>query len=105
MVELEKPGFDTAAFLATPASGEESSNWRQRKPSFRREIPRTRFFIFRRAAQKSQLFPQPGRKLPSHFCPQVILWEKRRLRRCLDCVWPQPLPLPPALLSESAGKK
>jgi CRP/FNR family cyclic AMP-dependent transcriptional regulator len=62
MVELEKPGFDTAAFLATPAWGEESSNWRQRMPSFRREIPRTRFFIFRKAAQRSQLFQPAGKE-------------------------------------------
>ena len=34
MVELEKPGFDTAAFQANVAWDEESSNWRHRFPSF-----------------------------------------------------------------------
>ena len=49
-------------FWRTPAWGEKSSYSRRRKPSFRREIPRTRFFIFSKAAQKLQLFPPAGKE-------------------------------------------
>ena len=41
----------------------------------------------------------------SRSWPLMTLWEKRHSRRCLGCVWPRPLPSPPAPLSESAGKK
>jgi hypothetical protein len=78
------------------ASAEESSNWRPRIPSSRREIAQTLYFIFRRAARKSQLYPQLGKKLPSRWSPQVILLEKRRLRQWLGCVWPRRPSLLPA---------
>ena len=52
MVELEKPGFDTAAFLASAGLGRTIIQLAPKEPSFRREIPRTRSFIFRKAVQK-----------------------------------------------------
>jgi len=54
MVELEKPLLMQPSSWRTQALGEESFNWRQRMPSLRREIPRTRFSIFRKAVQRSQ---------------------------------------------------
>src|ERR1035438_9513488 len=105
MVELQKPGFDTAAFLASAGLGRRIIRLAPQDAFFSRGIPQTRFFIFRKAAQKSPLFPPPGRKLPSRFSPPGTLWEKRRSRQWLGCVWPQPLQLPPAPLSESAVKR
>ncbi len=78
MIELEKPTFDAAAFLASAGLGRRIIHLAPKDAFFRREIQRTRFFIFRRVVQKSQSFPQPGRKLLSRWFPQVNLWERER---------------------------
>ena len=77
MVEPESPDSIPTPFLPTLASGEESSNLRPKTHSFRKEIPQTRSFTFRKAAQRSLLFQPAGRKLRSRSWPRVILWEKR----------------------------
>ncbi len=49
-------------FWRAPAWGEESSNWRPSRPSFRREIQRIRSSIFKRAGQESRSFRQAGKE-------------------------------------------
>ena len=73
MVDVEISKFDVAAFLASAGLGRSIVHLAPKDAFFSQGDPRTRFFIFRWAAQKSQLFPQPGRKLPSLFSLLVIL--------------------------------
>ena len=96
MLELEKPGFDTAAFLASAGLGRRIVQLAPMRPFLRKEARRIPSSTFKKAAQRSRLFPQPGRKPPSRFSLPVTLLEKRRSRQWLDRVWPRSLPLPPA---------
>jgi len=79
MVELEKPRFDVAASWRAQAWGEESSNWRQRKPSFAGRS-RGLCILSSKGPSKSHVVAQPEKKLPSRSFPQETLWAKRRSR-------------------------
>jgi hypothetical protein len=78
MVELEKPGFDVAAFLASAGLGRRIIQLAPKDTFFSQGDSADSVFIFRKAAQKSLLFPQPVKRRPSRFLPPVTLLEKRR---------------------------
>jgi len=105
MVEVEKHGFDTSAFLANAGLGRTIIQFARSDAFFSQGDSADSIFYLQKDAQKSQLFPRVGRKPSSHSWPLVTLWEKRHSRRCQGCAWLRPLPLPTARLSESAGER
>src|ERR1035438_8216773 len=96
MVEADKPRFDGAAFLASAGVGRRIIQLAPKDAFFRREIPRTRSSIFRRACQSHGCFCDREGSHYLRFFPPVTLWEKSRSRRLLGYVWQRPPPLPPA---------
>jgi CRP/FNR family transcriptional regulator, cyclic AMP receptor protein len=73
VVVFEKPGFDAAVFLANAGLGRRVIQFAPKEALFSQGDSADAFFIFRKAAQKSRLFPPVGRKLPSRWSPQATL--------------------------------
>ena len=105
MVELEKPRFDVAAFLASAGLGRRIVQFAPKEAFFSQGDPADSVFYLQKGRAKVTVVSLPGRKRPPRFSPQATLWEKKRSRRCLGYVWPRRLPLPPAPLSESVGER
>ena len=67
MVELEKPPFDAAAFLASTGLGRKIVQLAPKQNFFTQGDPAILSSICRRAAQKSLWFRKPARKPRSRF--------------------------------------
>src|SRR5450432_3860761 len=67
MVELEKPGFDTAAFLASAGLGRRIIQLAPKEAFFTQGDPADSVFYLQEGRAKVTVSPHPGKKLPSRF--------------------------------------
>jgi len=76
---FEKPGFDTALSLLAPEREKNHPPGAKRDLLFARRSSGLVFYLQKGRARVT-VVSHPGKKLPSRFSPQTILWEKRRSR-------------------------
>jgi len=103
MVELEKPGFDAAAFLAHAGLGRRIVQLPPRDTFFSQGDPADSIFYLQKGRAKVTVVSAAGKEATITLLADGDFVEKRRWRPRRDCVCPRPLPLPPAPLSKSAG--
>jgi hypothetical protein len=77
MIELKKIPFDAETFLANAGLGRRIVQMEAKQvSSFHREIPPTRFSIFRTAGRSSLFFPPAAKKRPLRFSPTATSSER-----------------------------
>jgi CRP-like cAMP-binding protein len=105
MVDFEKSGFDTTAFLAHAGLGRRIIQFESKDAFFSQGDPADSIFYLQVGRAKVSVVSTSGKEATITLLAAGDFVGEEPLRRCLGCVWPQPLPLPPAPLSESAAER
>jgi CRP/FNR family cyclic AMP-dependent transcriptional regulator len=105
MVELEKPEFDTAAFLASAGLGRRIIQLAPKEAFFSQGDPADSVFYLQKGRAKVTVVSPAGKEATITLLSAGDFVGEEALAAMPGCVWQRPLPSPPAPLSESAGKR
>ncbi len=87
MADLEKTGFDAAAFLANAGLGRRIIQLAPKEAFFSQGDPANAVFYIQKGRARVSVVSAVGKRQPSRLSPRGNLWERRPLRRHRDCVW------------------
>jgi CRP/FNR family transcriptional regulator, cyclic AMP receptor protein len=99
VVELETPGFDTAAFLASAGLGRRIVQVKAKQDFFSQGDAADSIFYLQKGRRGFPLFPPTGKKPPLRFFPSGILLGKSRWQPWAAFDWrppPRLLPVQPS---------
>ncbi len=96
MVELEKPTFDAAAFLASTGVGRRSIHLAPKDAFFSQGDPADAVFYLQKGRAKITVVSAAGKEATITMVSSGEFVGEGRLRPWRDCVWQRPPPSPPA---------
>src|ERR1035438_4463734 len=105
MVEIEKPAFDAAAFLANAGLGRRIVQLAPNDAFFVQGSPAGSVFYLQKGRAKVTVVTATGKEVTISFFSAGDFLGEEALAQWLDCVWLLPPPLPPASLSESVAQR